>query len=132
MKDQMKKAWKYIKDHKEILIASGVAVIGGICLYKGITYKPSLPMSASKSTFKTDEIKKLIGGAKSSMTKISPEIGVGVVEDAVVYDGGTIELMVDDLKTNDIGKLGEGIVNEISNIPKDAKVWALITIRKED
>ena len=121
MNKKIEKVWVFVKEHKkEILIGSGIAILGGFGLYKATRYKPSCKCSIGKS---------LLESVNDCRETITPDLGVGTLGDAFKYDGGTIELWMDNLNIEDLGKLGEGIVNNIPDVPKDAKVWALLDIR---
>jgi hypothetical protein len=122
MKDKLQKAKDYVKEHKkEILIVSGLAIIGvvaGVGLNK---------VSKNGSHDLTDVLNTISG---QEHTK--PDLGVGITEDVVRYeDNGLIELWLDNLKLSDIGKLGEGITENISDVPENAKIWALMSIQEE-
>lgn len=123
MKNKFNKAWEFVKDYKrEILIGAGVAIAAGFGLYKITSRKPEIIVDLEQISTETMNCKNLF----------KPELGVGVVEDAIKYDCGTIELMVDQLKLSDIGKLGEEIANKIPDIHENAKVWSLISISEQN
>ena len=122
MNKEIKKAWGFVKEHKKIiLICSGVVILGSLGLYGVNKIKPSYRTVFGKTTFKS--------GMDCNKT-ILPNLGVGDLGDAVKYDGGTVELWLDNLTLDDIGKLGEGIINNIPNVSKDSKIWALLDIRE--
>lgn len=121
MKEKLNKAKEYAKEHLgEILIVTGatsIAIIGGVSAYKACKKVPSIDISDIKFE-------------ENNITKIFPDLGVGVVEDAMRYtdDRKTVELWLNDLSISDLGKLGDGIKNGIKDIPENAKAWVLINI----
>lgn len=123
MEKKFNKMWEFVKDHKrEILIGTGVAIAAGFGLYKITSRKPNIIV----------DLEQISTEATNCKNCFKPELGVGVVEDAIKYDCGTIELMLDQLKLSDMGRLGEEIANKIPDIPENAKVWSLLDIREQN
>lgn len=113
------KIMEWIKEHKaEILIVTGTAVLGGLCIY-----------GVSKKTPKSD-IKELF----DSIDKIKPEnieldgFDVGMCDRAVKYPGGVIDLWVENVKLEQMGDLGEEIIKRVPELPSNPAVGGLLTI----
>lgn len=127
MKAKMNKVWNWAKEHKdEIIMASGTVVLTGIGIYCCL----KMPGQNAKSAF--EDIADQLECEVSKPEKIAPMLGVGKLEEALRYDDGVIELWMDKLKMEDIGKLGEGIVDNIPNVPENAEVWILMNIRERN
>lgn len=119
MKEKLKKAKGYVKEHKkEILIGTGVAILGCIGLSKVVkTVKPKREIHIS--TFMTPK-------------SINATGVIGNVNKAYKYDNGAHELWIDELSLDKLGELGESIKNSIPGIPEDDKVWLLMGVYSND
>ena len=113
------KVFEWIKEHKTaILVTAGTVALGGLCLY-GVSKKTPKLDTASKSTF--------------VMPKRLPLTGfdVGVCDDVIKYDNGTVELWLDNVNLEQMGDLGDEIMNRIPELPENPNVWALLSIRED-
>lgn len=123
MNEKIKKIKVWMEEHKkEIVITAGAAVmtVGGIILFKNHKY--------------VADIKK----ALTSSGKWRPEqlyledVGIGRVDNALLYPNGCIEMMMDDIPLSDMGELGDTLFdhfNPTNGVSKDSKVWALLSIK---
>ena len=117
MKQKMKKVVNYIKEHKtEIIVGSGVTILGGICAHK--IYK------ADKGTkcIKTNNILKV-----EHITDV--DLGVGKVEDIIRFPEGAIEFWVDNVDIKDVGKLGESMMTNVPDVTADSELWMLTVVK---
>lgn len=111
------KVFEWIKEHKtEILIATGTIVLGGLCVY-GVSKKTPKVDSTSTKIFAGPEHLKLTG------------FDVGVCDDVLKYNDGSVELWLDNVKLEQIGELGGEITKRIPELPENSNVWALLCIR---
>ena len=119
MNEKMKKAWKWIKEHKVEIGLTAFTVVGGVVLCKSITK----PVSEGGSKLKVSDI--------IPEKKILPDIGIGTVTYyAGDKNGLGMEFMMDGITLDKMGELGEQIrVNVPDPIPDNECVWALINIR---
>ena len=114
------KVIEWIKEHKvEILAATGVAVLGGLCVYGVSKKKPKIDMSALNNICIGPEHLKLDG------------FDVGVCDDVLKYDDGCVELWLDNVKLEQMGDLGGEIVKRVTDLPENPNVWALLCVRKD-
>lgn len=115
------KVIEWIKEHKtEILIVTGTAVLGGLCVY-GVTKKktPKVDTSALTNAFVKPEHLKLEG------------FDVGVCDDVLKYNDGGVELWLDNIKLEQMGDLGGEIMKRVTDLPENPNVWALLCIRED-
>lgn len=118
------KAVEWFKEHKwEILVAGSTIVLGGLGIY-AISKKAGHRISIEQAL---DTETDVFASKKMYLT----DIGVGALDDAIRYNDGTVELWLDNVKLDELGKLGEGITENISDLPENANVWALLCIRKD-
>lgn len=114
------KVIEWIKEHKtEILIVTGTAVLGGLCIYGVSKKKPKVDMN------------KLLDAARKIKTEKLELDGfdVGVCNRAVKYpDDGTIGLQIDNIKLKQMGDLGEEIVKRVPELPTNPNVSVLLSI----
>lgn len=121
MKETIKNAWEWIKEHKkEIAIAActGVMAIGGTILFKNC--KEAAAIRKALSTVKDC--------ARPEKVNII-DLGVGKLDDALRYSDGTVELWLDNVPLADMGTLGDAITAQIPGIPGDNNVWALLSVK---
>lgn len=121
MKEKLKKAKGYVKEHKkEILIGTGVAILGCIGLSKVVkTVKPKCVTNVANTIELTS-------------TKIDCTGVIGDVFDAMKFDGGCHELWIDGLSLDELGELGESIKKSVPDIPKACGVQVIMDIYNKD
>ena len=118
------KAW--LNEHKKEIGIGALAVIttvGSVILFKKFGVSANNMSSAkSISTGKTNVWPKQL---------YITDIGVGIIDDAQLYQPGHIELWMDDIPLTEMGELGESIIDhfECEGITKDSEVWALLSVR---
>lgn len=111
------KVIEWIKEHKtEILIATGTIVLGGLCVY-GI----------SKKTPKVDRGVLNNNHVKCEELKIEG-FDVGVCDEVHKYNDGSIALLVDRIKLEQMGDLGGEITKHFPNLPENPNVLALLCV----
>jgi hypothetical protein len=120
MKNKFKKAWNYVKEHGDVFI-----IAGGVIISCGIWGGTLLALPKPTKVLVDNP---LFTGNKSKPIKVLPRLGDWKVDDVLKYENGTYELWLDDLRLDDIGKLGEEIRNNVPGIPANSKVWALMSI----
>jgi hypothetical protein len=122
MENKFKKAWNFVKEHSgEILIASGVIVLGGVAAATLLNTSKPTKVLIDDSLLTSNENKPI---------KVLPKLGDWNVDDVLKYNDGTYELWLDNLRLEDIGKLGEEIRNNVPGVPANAKVWTLMSIKE--
>lgn len=114
------KIMEWIKEHKvEILIVTGTAVLGGLCIYGVSKKKPKVDMN------------KLLDAAHKIKTENLELDGfdVGMCNRAFKYsDDGTIGLHIDDVKLEQMGDLGDEIAKRVPDLPTNPNVSVLLSI----
>ena len=114
------KIMEWIKEHKvEILIVTGTAVLGGLCIYGVSKQRPKVDMN------------KLLDAARKIKTEKLELDGfdVGMCNRAVKYpDDGTIGLQIDNIKLEQMGDLGEEIMKRVPELPTNHMVGGLFSI----
>ena len=125
MGERTKKAWEFVKEHKvEILVVTGATVLG--CLgIRHINKKEAKMLGdllvENKNIVWPDDITK----------NVCWDGAVGCVDDILKYpDNGTIEMWLDRIYLNELGKLGEDILARIPDLPENHEVWALLSIKE--
>lgn len=122
MNEKIKNKFEWVKNHKKGVIIAGLAtvgtVVGGIFLYKNNYYV---------------NVGKFIdnwGSARKVADKVTVSaLGTCKVNDIIRYETGTIEMFLDNIPLAEMGKLGEDIIEKIPNLPDNANVWALLSIK---
>jgi hypothetical protein len=117
MENKFKKAWTWVKENKELIIGTGLMVVGGAALIAvGIKYRPD----------------KRTGSNDPAPNGIIPNWGVGDCCNYETYgEGKVIEFWLDNVNIEDTGKLGEEIISKIPNLPDNAKMWAIVNISEK-
>lgn len=125
MGERTKKALEFVKEHKvEILVITGGVVLG--CLGIRHLQKKETEMLGdlileTTNTVWPDDITK----------NVCWDGAVGCVDDILKYpNNGAIELWLDRMQLQDLGKLGEDILTRIPDVPENHKVWALLSINE--
>lgn len=114
------KIMEWIKEHKvEILIVTGTAVLGGLCVYGVFKKKPKVDMN------------KLLDAAHKIKTENLELDGfdVGMCNRADKFPNtGIIGLQIDNIKFEQMGDLGEEIVKRVPELPTNPYVSVLLSI----
>lgn len=117
---KMEKCKNFVKKHKWKIIAGGsLAVIGGIAY--GI----------SKASVKADKLLEIVdvdsGYNKFDDFMEGVELGVGTVDDAWRESARSMDLILNDIKVADVGKLGEGLMN-IDGVNEDTDLSMMLCL----
>lgn len=116
VKNKLKKAWEWTVDHNSEIIGISLPIISGVVLF-------ALAKHVAKSATVSNHVE--------HEYCLMPKLGGGKCSDIKIYSNGGVELWLDELKLSEMGTLGEDIMNHVNNIsplPENAKVWALLTI----
>lgn len=111
LKEKMKKAKVYVCEHKrEFIIGAGLIVVGGIVFV------------VTKQKPKTVTVDKIL-----EMNPTIPKLDIGTISDLQVYENGNIDLILNDVKLADLGKVGEELIDKFSTeVSPDTAVTALM------
>ena len=113
VKNKLKKVWAWTVDHNSEIIEISLPIISGVVLF-----------ALAKHVAKSATVSNHVGHEHCLM----PKLGGGECSDITTYLNGTVELWLDEVKLSEMGTLGEDIVNHISPLPENAKVWGLLSI----
>lgn len=125
MKEQLKKAWTWVKGHKEeILVTCGSLLIGSLAVYgacelfdKHVVHKRTFILDLDKLP-------------KMDTEELHPKLGLGEFQWCDKHGDDIITLAVDKLSISDIGELGKEISSNIPDITENASIWTLVSIKE--
>lgn len=123
MNKKIENAWEWVKDHKlEIGISALCVATTVVC---GVVIKKQLdPEVIMNNIKKANQPKKMsIWPKKLDIV----DLGVGALDDAMVYENGVVELWMDQIQLSDMGALGESLREHFPEL-SDASVWTLMSI----
>lgn len=122
MNKKMENMRNWIEDHKyEIGIGALCVATTAVC---AVLIKKQLdPEVIMNNIKKANQPKMSIWPKKLDIV----DLGVGALDDAMVYDNGVVELWMDQITLSDMGKLGESLRDNFPEL-SDASVWALMSI----
>lgn len=118
MKEKMKNAWEWVKDHKKEIAITAAVVVGGIVTYKtGVKFKNLV--KAIKPLPNPDNF--------------IPEFSEGICTDFARYgNNDCVEVLLDNMPLSMFGELAEELYDQIPDLPENPVVWSIVNIRKGD
>ena len=112
IKAALKKAWNFVKENKKVIIFA-TTVAGGTILLATI--------EANRIGKEIVEITKPQAIPIPTYKNVEYESKVGKIAEAFVSDNEA-EILINCVKPEDLGKLGEEIINNIPEIPPDKEL----------
>ena len=123
MKNKMENMRNWIEEHKvEIGIGTLCVATTVVC---GILIKKQLDPEVIMNNIKKANQPKKMSVWPKKLDIV--DLGVGALDDAMVYDNGVVELWMDQIPLSDMGALGESLRDHFPEL-SDASVWALMSI----
>lgn len=124
MNKKIEKAWEWIKEHKKEI---GIGALGVAATIAGvIVFKKQIDPETVMNRIKYANTPKKVSIWPKKLDII--DLGVGALDDAMVYEDGIVELWMDQIPLSDMGDLGEAILGNIPDLDPNASVWALMSI----
>lgn len=123
MNAKLEKAKIWAQEHKEeILIGAGMTVLTGIGVLLGHKF-------LNDKSFRMVEN---LGGERFMCGDESTVFKMFELADAWKYKDGSIELMLDKCHLDNLGKLGEEILEKVPEVPENEQVWMLMNIHPKN
>ena len=121
MKEKIKNAWEWTKDHKKQIGLAVATTVCGVGLWKNRNHLTF--MNAVQNIDKPKEID--IWPKKLDLI----DLGIGALDDAMRYKDGSVVLWMDQIPLSDMGNLGEAICDNIPDLPGNSSVCALMCVK---
>lgn len=114
-----KKVWELIRSHKkELAIATGVAIVGGIVY-----------LVTKQKTDSSAQLAELVNGTIIKDLEVPNCINIGTVDQCWLEDN-VMNMIVNDLTVKDLGKFGEELI-KLDDITPDTGVSTIIGLSNE-
>lgn len=111
LKEMFGKAKTWTMEHKKEILIAVAGVAGGVVVYKIV----------GGNILRTDDCRVV------NMNLIDGEVGVGTLNGSW-KENGYVNVIVNELSTDDIGKLGESLVEKLGDVVNTNDVSAVISI----